>query len=235
MTIEYKSYGFNPEVEFKDEDDDFAIMTAVLSPFDGKPDQGGDIVMPKAFNRTLKRNGNVVPMLWQHKSDEPIGINELKITKEGLIIKSGKIDKRDPIGARAVRAIKLGSVRGVSIGFQTIKHDFNDDGFRELHEIKLMEGSVVTFPMNEGAMITGIKQDLYENVTFAQTLGACKRFAAMENAGFDMDSDLKSQVEEVVKRLQALLTGGDPVSLQSAEPAIIAATQDELNYIFNKL
>jgi hypothetical protein len=47
-------------------------------------------------------------------------------------------------------------VKGLSIGFDTVK-DAMDGTIRRLKEIRLWEGSIVTFPMNEKAQITSVK------------------------------------------------------------------------------
>src|SRR5262249_31377443 len=47
-------------------------------------------------------------------------------------------------------------VQGLSIGFQTVKREMKD-GVRQLKELKLYEGSIVTFPMNESALIETVK------------------------------------------------------------------------------
>lgn len=47
-------------------------------------------------------------------------------------------------------------IRGLSIGYDTLLSDFVD-GVRHLKELRLWEGSVVTFPMNEMATVTSIK------------------------------------------------------------------------------
>jgi len=52
--------------------------------------------------------------------------------------------------------MKANIVRGLSIGFDTVR-DAVESGVRHLKEIRLWEGSIVTFPMNPAAMVTTIK------------------------------------------------------------------------------
>jgi hypothetical protein len=47
-------------------------------------------------------------------------------------------------------------LKGLSIGYDTIDSDFVGD-VRQLKELRLWEGSIVTFPMSPEAMVTGIK------------------------------------------------------------------------------
>src|SRR5690554_6621855 len=48
----------------------------------------------------------------------------------------------------------------MSIGFQIPagKSEYDKDEVRHIREVKLLEFSPVTFPMNEAAIITGVKQ-----------------------------------------------------------------------------
>ena len=61
-----------------------------------------------------------------------------------------------PAAKNAYLLIKARIVRGLSIGFDSVK-DSVEDGVRLLKEIRLWEGSIVTFPMNEAAIITSVK------------------------------------------------------------------------------
>lgn len=126
----------------------------LLSPY-GNVDGGGDVVEPGAYAKTLKDQGNVRPMLWQHKTDVPIGDLTLDDRPDGLWCK-GALLMALPEAQKAYLLIKAKIVKGLSIGFETIK-DSVEGGVRRLKEIKLYEGSVVTFPMNEAALITSVK------------------------------------------------------------------------------
>jgi phage head maturation protease len=46
----------------------------------------------------------------------------------------------------------------MSIGYKTVKADFDQKGFRHLKELRLFEGSLVTLPMNDQAVVTAVKQ-----------------------------------------------------------------------------
>lgn len=126
----------------------------MLSPY-GNVDNGGDVVEPGAFSKTLKDHGNKVPLLWQHQQDMPIGMLTLEDRPDGLWAK-GQLLMDLPEAQKAHLLIKSGIVRGLSIGFQAVR-DMLQNGVRHLKEIRLFEGSVVTLPMNEMAMIAEIK------------------------------------------------------------------------------
>lgn len=126
----------------------------LLSPY-GNVDKGGDVVVPGAYTKTLQEHGNTVPLLWQHRSDTPIGDLTLEDRADGLWCK-GKLLMALPEAQKAYLLIKARIVKGLSIGFETIK-DLLENGVRMLKEIRLYEGSIVTFPMNESAVITAVK------------------------------------------------------------------------------
>ena len=118
-------------------------------------DLGGDKILPGAFTKTIKDHGNEVPMLWQHKPDVPIGMLTLIDGPDALRVR-GQLLMDLPAAKNAYLLIKARIVRGLSIGFDSVK-DSVEDGVRLLKEIRLWEGSIVTFPMNEAAIITSVK------------------------------------------------------------------------------
>lgn len=124
----------------------------------GNVDEWGDMVMPGAFTKTLLDRGNSVPMLWQHQSAFPIGTLTLTDKKEGLWCE-GKLEMGLQKAQEAYICLKANIVKGLSIGFRTVQ-DSIEKGVRQLKEIKLYEGSVVTFPMNELAQVTSVKSVL---------------------------------------------------------------------------
>jgi HK97 family phage prohead protease len=76
----------------------------------------------------------------------------------------------------AYALMKRGVLKGLSIGFDVVR-DTVANGIRHLHELKLYEVSVVTFPMNELAMVSNVKSD-DPIANFRATLEACRnRFA----------------------------------------------------------
>lgn len=120
----------------------------------GRPDQGGDIVMPGAFVKSLSRRGrDGVRMLFQHDPKEPIGLWErLEENEHGLwavgrllpgIVRAGELHT----------LIANGALDGLSIGFRTERASKTHGGLRRLWQIDLWEISIVTFPMMDGARI----------------------------------------------------------------------------------
>ena len=150
-------------------------------------DLGKDLVEPGAFTKTIKDHGNEVPMLWQHKPDVPIGTLTLEDGPDALHVK-GQLLMELPEAKKAYLLIKARIVRGLSIGFDTVK-EVLDGGIRRLKELRLYEGSIVTFPMNEAAQITSVKHRAERKDDFTTELAerqlqdaGCQMLCALQNA-----------------------------------------------------
>lgn len=135
------------------------------STFGGAPDSGNDIVARGAFARTLKnkgRNGTGIAMLWSHDPRLPIGVwHSIVEDEKGLFCKGQVHPDARPEGVPVLELMRMGSIRGLSIGYQAVKAVKDEkSGARMLQDVDLWEISPVTFPMNTRAGITGVKQIL---------------------------------------------------------------------------
>lgn len=131
----------------------------------GRPDQGGDIVGPGAYDASLKRfadTGRRVKMLWQHDPMQPIGIwEEVRADATGLFVK-GRLLQDVARGREAAALIAAGAIEGLSIGYRTRRAERDPQGRRLLTELELWEVSLVTFPMLAEARVgskAGAAQD----------------------------------------------------------------------------
>jgi uncharacterized protein len=163
----------------------------VLSPY-GNVDATGDVVEAGAFTKTLKDRGNKIPLLWQHQASLPIGELILEERPDGLWCK-GQLLMADTVAQRAYLFIKARIVKGLSIGFETIR-DAVESGVRKLKEIRLYEGSIVTFPANEGALIMSVKGTVETKGDFNEELTEIQ----LQEAGWQMRSALSSALGSVV-------------------------------------
>ncbi len=123
------------------------------------PDRMGDIVDPAGCSFDLP-----IPFLWQHNSDEPIGnVTSCVQTAKGITVKV-EMPKMDIPGVlkdrldEAYQSIKLGLVRGMSIGFAPLEYAYMEDtgGYR-FSRWEWLELSAVTIPANMEASIATIK------------------------------------------------------------------------------
>lgn len=153
MELKHLTYAF--EMKETKEDSEFFYFEGYGATF-GNVDHGGDVILQGAFKNTLLKN-NVIPVLYQHNSREPVGVyTELKEDSHGLYVK-GKLPKEDAlVRDRIIPQMKVGSIAKMSIGYMVIDRVWEGE-VRVLKEIDLYEISLVTFPMNDQANITGMK------------------------------------------------------------------------------
>lgn len=153
----------------------------------GVRDNYDDVIASGAFAQTLKDHksaGTMPAMLWQHDSCEPIGVwTEMVEDGKGLKIK-GKLALDTVRGKEAHALLKMGALNGLSIGFVSKQWAYDrDTEVRTLTEIDLWEVSLVTFPANEKARITGVKAADAAAIT---TVRQAEK--ALRDAGFSDDA-----------------------------------------------
>lgn len=179
----------------------------------GVVDSYQEIVVAGAFTDSLK---NRQPsLLWQHRSGEPIGI--YPVVKEdavGLYVE-GKLALKTARGAEAYELLKMGAISGLSIGFQVRDESYDRvTGITTLKTLDLWEISLVTFPANEAARITGVKSvDEIENLKDAEAF-------LREAGGFS-----KSQAQGVIARIKATQGRSDSDALGELAAAIKRGTE----------
>jgi uncharacterized protein len=159
---------FKLELKSLSEQGTFTGMASVF----GNVDLGGDVVEPGAFSRSLQHKKGEVPILYQHDTRQPIGLGRVRETRAGLEI-TGELVMQTSKAQEAYALMKRGVLKGLSIGFDVVR-DTVANGIRHLHELKLYEVSVVTFPMNEMAMVSSVKSD-DPVVNFRATLAECSK------------------------------------------------------------
>lgn len=159
------------------DDDEYYYVEGVASPY-GNTDLGKDRVQPGAFTTDLQTNGKERPILWQHNTREPVGLGTFSDGIRNLAFKA-KLPKADDfVSKRVMPQLKVGSVKGCSIGYDAIKWNYNNvEGVRDLIELKLYETSFVTFPMNPDAQITSLKNSISQ----IQTKGIDGKFLSFLN------------------------------------------------------
>lgn len=144
-------------VSVKAVDTEAGTVDGYLATFNNE-DLGKDVILPAAFKATLdeaetQRRAHgckaLYALLWQHDKDEPIGaITSAREDAHGLRIKA-EINTGIERGRQALYGLKNGSL-AFSIGYRPVRYDWRGQ-VRQLKEIALVEGSVVTFPMNPEA------------------------------------------------------------------------------------
>ena len=166
--MEYKNFKIK-ELKAENEPGNF---TGYLAIFNNR-DLGGDKILPGAFAKTLMDKGGKVPLLESHESQKRLGVLYLEEDKRGLKITRGVLNLNTSAGLTAYEDIKFFQSHdlalGLSIGYDAINPIvYTDKGqrVRDLLEIALWEGSLVTFPMNPKARVNAVKH-FTESAEFA--------------------------------------------------------------------
>lgn len=114
----------------------------------GKADLAGDEILAGAFRRSLARQSRPLTMLYQHDATRPIGSwTRLKETPRGLWVE-GVLADNVQLAGEVGALIRQNILSGLSIGYRPVKIVPGRGAIRRhLHEIDLVEISIVTFPM----------------------------------------------------------------------------------------
>jgi HK97 family phage prohead protease len=188
-------------------DDESRTVEGLASVFNNV-DSYKDIVLPGAFAKSLKTR--MPAMLWQHRSDMPIGVwDEAEETPKGLRVKGRILDTA--AGEDAYKLVKARALTGMSIGYSARNYEIDDKkGLRKLIEVDLFEVSLVTFPANEKAQITRVNSR-------PDTLRQFEEF--LREAGFSQ----KDATTVALRGFNALSTQGEPDE-EEAKAALSAIT-----------
>jgi len=128
----------------------------------GNIDSYNEIVMPGAFTESIKRikdSGDPLPVLWQHRSGEPIGGADVLVQDDyGLKTEGWLLKDAIPRAKEAHELLKRRVVRGLSIGYYVEESSLDEKTYvRSLMKLDLVEYSIVTFPANSLAMVDEVK------------------------------------------------------------------------------
>jgi len=202
----------------EDEDKNYGTFEGYGSVF-GNKDLGNDVIEAGAFAKSLKkRKPQNVKLLYQHKSDMPIGVfDEIREDEHGLVVK-GRLALKTQAGAEAYELLKMGALDGLSIGFRVNPKEVSYDkrkGQRVIKEVDLMEISLVTFPMNPKATVRQVKGEEisireWENGmrdAFNLSRSEAKVAAKAVNQAFTQrEVDDNAEMVEAIKQLTLTIT-----------------------------
>ena len=145
-------------LEVKSIDEDKRIIRGIATT--PTVDRVGDIIEPEGVQFK-----NPMPLLWQHKHDQPIGRTVFgKPTKSGIPFEAEFVHP-DEVKSESLKdrlqmawdSVKTQLVRAVSIGFRPIEYSFMDSGGIRYSETEVFELSAVTIPANADAVISTVK------------------------------------------------------------------------------
>jgi uncharacterized protein len=192
--LEIKNFDFEVKATGENEFEGYASVF-------GNTDSHNDVVVKGAFSKTLKESKRV-KVLWQHDPWQPIG-KPLAMSEDskGLNVKFNI--SNTTLGKDVVQLIKDGVIDELSIGFNTIKDEWDKQkGTRLIKEVKLWEFSPVTFASNDQANITGTK-----NALLAPNIARLQDWINGElKAGKVLSDKNKGLVQSAIDALTALLS-----------------------------
>lgn len=123
----------------------------------GNKDLDDDIIEKGAFTETLKSREPL--LLYGHDMGAPpIGkLTEVYEDAKGLAFKAELPKDDDFVKGRIAPQLRIGAIKGVSIGFRIKDREHRKDGVRVIKTAELFEISLVNIPANPLASVTGFK------------------------------------------------------------------------------
>ena len=173
-------------------------------------DSHKDVIIRGAFARTLTERGTDIKLLWQHRTDEPIGvITKIREDSKGLYVE-GKLLLEVKRAEEAHALLKTGAIEGLSIGYTVREFDIDEQtGVRILKDIDLWEVSLVTFPANPSAQVTHVKNKLPSTIRefehFLRDAGYSRKQAkSLAASGFGRNDQWDAGTKELDELIAAL-------------------------------
>lgn len=170
VAVDYKTVAFDFKAKHRhgrrrreEKKGDFIGYAATF----GNIDLTGDRIEKGAFKRTINSSKGRVPVLYQHR--EPIGQGITAVEDSKGLLVEGELFLEDefPEARKAHKLVERGMIKSLSIGFEVLRQEFvkeKGDLIRVLKEIKLREYSLVLFPANNEARLTGMKNEDMQTV-----------------------------------------------------------------------
>lgn len=159
-----------------------------------RSDNMGDTIVKGAYKKSITKK---LPKMFINHNHASIPVGDWFTAKEddvGLLLE-GKIDMNHTDGPSLLSAMKRKAMEGLSIGAlkKTLKFERKEDGGRNITYADLKEVSVVTFPMEENALIMSVKSEIEE----IESLRECEIF--LREAGFS-----RSMAKAFISQLRPL-------------------------------
>lgn len=225
VAIEWKALGAAQHpFEVKAEENDGNTLIGYASTF-GNVDLGGDVVVKGAFDKSITRiKAEGIPLLADHIASTAslLGtINDAAADSKGLIIKA-RISSAPSAQDTAVK-LREGHLSKLSIGYESMDDSLEERDNRTvrlLKEIKLWETSVVVFPMNPEAAVSGMKAMVLEYLSEAERKTLADKLAEAES------SVAEHSTVDTSKNLSAQGGSSEPAEAQGGQAEAPVAKSD---------
>lgn len=166
-----------PELRLAGGDDTPGTFAGYASLWD-VADSYGDVIKRGAFARSIATGWP--RMLWSHDPAKPVG-TWTRITEDDVGLRvEGKLSLKSTAGADAHALLADGALDGLSIGFRAKRSERGTGGTRVLHEIELIEISLVTIPAAGGARVTNHRDAVRHARVAAFTMAARRTAEALK-------------------------------------------------------
>ena len=245
MALEYKAVPFETK-----EVQENGIFKGYGSTFGGKPDSYGDIIAPGAFSDSITKNGRGgmgIALLYQHDSTKIPGvITGIAQDAKGLPL-DGLLAMKTQLGAETYELLKLKALKGMSIGFDLPRekngkvsidaYELDEkNNTRLLKKINLWEVSLVTFPANTRARVTGVK-NIIDAVTERELEKALRDSGLSRSEALHIAMLCKTGLRDSggSEEVQGLLETVKKTSEEMKQYSLLAGLLNDLNLINKNL
>lgn len=212
------------EASIKDVDLKKGIVEGYFNTWD-IVDSDGDELIRGAFLKSLQERGPGsarprIMHLWMHDARYPLA----RFTEPGSLVEDKRGLKfvsqvsKTTVGRDVLQLYADGVINEHSIGFQTVKNEAADEGHNRITEVKLWEGSTVTWGANMDTPVTDLKsldaKDMAKNMT--ERIEILTK--SIKNGGYSDDTfvllelhlqQIKAHYESLISQISAGATTDD--------------------------
>lgn len=208
-------------------------LIGYLSVF-GNKDAYGTVMVQGAFTKTLAEK-DTFPLLADHDASAVIGKFTAKQDEFGLLI-DAELLLDIPRAYEKWVALKAGAINGLSVGFNCVKEEWDAVlGVTRLLEVRLWEGSVVTFPANDLALVEelrslapDVRRALRPVTQVADELrGLVKVFARALGGDKEAQAQAIEALDETQAQFEALRSRIERAAAGNTQQAAIEALEGE--------
>ena len=192
----------------------------------GNVDLDSDIIMPGAFTKTIAECGpmgkNQIWSLIDHKATMGTVIGKpCELYEEGDMLVAVTEILDTEVGEDVLKMYTAGLINQHSIGFATIKSDWQDQEqtIRQIKEVKLYEGSAVLWGANPLTPTLAITKDYFSNEQHDTLIQRFEKLSSIAKKGTFTDktfSLLEIEIKQIQSAIDELLTSPD--RKKSVEP-----------------
>jgi HK97 family phage prohead protease len=192
------------QIEVKFDDARRGFFSGYASVFGGV-DSYGDTVMPGAYRGTLEMRKRPVQMRWNHFGEVIGKWLDIRETDKGLWVE-GELTPGHSKAEDVYASLKHGAISGLSIGYRAIKAYPNETGGVDLHEIDLVEISVVESPADLAAEIGDVKSTIENLNSYKECEGFLRESRNLS----------RSEATMLVNRIKTIAHGERDAELQKS-------------------